>query len=201
MTKKKQIKRTCPQCGAPVTTEICPYCGTKTELKTSQANMEYPTIDCKEASIGFWAVVFPGMFAFTFTWFGLAFPLFFILSGETQGFTETALLALFGVLFGGVGIAAHVVMLRPIIAWLRVKLHGKKITGTVYGYYDDNVTMNGAPGQVIKILVHTKNGPRFLLYQLGKTIKPYGINKKVTLEVYKDMFLISDDNNEYDEMW
>ncbi len=194
-------KVNCPRCGAPVSSEICPYCGAKTNIETKYANMEYPSIDCKEASLNFWTVVFPGIFAFTFTWFGLVFPFFFILTGDADDFADKAILVIFGILFGAVGIGAHIVMLRPIIHWIKIKLHGKKITGTVYGYLDDNVIMNGEPAQVIKILVHTKKGPRFLLYQLGRTDRPYGINKKITLEVYGDMFLISKDNNNYNELW
>ncbi len=201
MQKQKKSTDTCPHCGAPLTSEICPYCGNKTGLDTKHTDMEYPSIDCKEANIGFWTVMFPGIFAFTFTWFGLCMPIFFILTGNATEWTEKAVLVLFGILFGGVGIGAHIVMLRPIISYLRVKLHGKMITGTVYGYLDDNVIMNGAPAQVVKILVQTRKGPRFLLYQLGRTNRPYQINSKVTLEVYKDMYLLSRRNDETDELW
>ena len=62
---------TCRNCGAPVTSEICPYCGSSTGLDTSQANMEYPTLECKEANINFWSVVFPSFFAVMFTFGGL----------------------------------------------------------------------------------------------------------------------------------
>ena len=52
----------CPSCGAPITTEVCPYCNVFTGLKSSDANMEYPVIECKEAHVGFWNVVFPMIF-------------------------------------------------------------------------------------------------------------------------------------------
>ena len=58
----KQISdqaKACPNCGAPITTEICPYCHNKTGLDTKNADMEYPVIDCKEATINFWNTIFP----------------------------------------------------------------------------------------------------------------------------------------------
>lgn len=201
MKPSENVKKTCPQCGAPTTLEICPYCGAKTDLDTAHANMEYPCIECKEANVGFWTVVFPGIFAFTFSWFGICMPIFFILSGSAKEFQEKVIIIMFSLLFGVVGIGAFIVMLRPIIAYIRVKTRGKKVTGTVYGYLDDNVVLNGLPAQVVKILVYTKKGPRFLLYQLGRADQPYGVGSKVTLEVYNDTFLISKDSSEYHELW
>ncbi len=198
--KPSEKNRTCPQCGAPITSEICLFCGAETGIQTKDANMEYPVIDCKEATLGFWTVVFPGIFAFTFTWFGLAFPIFFVLNGDVTELTEKIILVLFGILFGGVGIGAHAVMLRPIINYIRIKMHGKRISGTVYGYTDDNVIMNESPAQVVKILVNTRKGPRFVLYQTGQTDRLYPINSKIRLEVYKDMFLISN-KEDTDDLW
>ncbi len=197
-TKKsqKRIQPKCQNCGANVTAEICPYCGSITGIKTKAADMEYPTIDCKEAALGFWTVVFPMIFALSFGFFGLVFPIFFVMTGEAP-----AMVFLMCLPFGAVGIGAFVVMMRPIISFVKVMANGKKISGTVYGYMDDNVLLNGEPAQVVKILVRTKKGPRFLLYQLGRTDHPYGINKRINLRVYKDYFLITKDDKEYDDMW
>ena len=62
---------------------------------------------------------------------------------------------------------------------------------------DDNVLLNGVPAQIVKLLVHTKQGPRFILYQLGDIKHPYKINSKIKLKAFKDMFLIMDDTKEY----
>jgi len=199
--RPSDTQKTCPQCGAPTTLEICPYCGAKTDLDTAHANMEYPVIDCKEATIGFWTVLFPGIFAFTFSWFGICMPIFFFLNGDAQDLSDKVIIVLFSLLFTVIGIGATVVMLRPIIAFIWLKIHGIKITGTVYGYLDDNVILNGLPAQIVKILVHTRKGPRFLLYQLGQTGQPYGVGKKINLLVYKDLFLITKDSAEYDNLW
>ena len=39
---------TCPNCGAPVTTEICEFCGASTAVASKNADMKYPAIDCDE---------------------------------------------------------------------------------------------------------------------------------------------------------
>lgn len=65
MGKENKGKR-CANCGAPVTIEICPYCNSFTGLDTKNANMEYPVIECKEANMNFWNVLFPMIFAVSF---------------------------------------------------------------------------------------------------------------------------------------
>ena len=78
-----------------------------------------------------------------------------------------------------------------------LKRSGKEIIATVYGYMDDNVIYNGLPTQIVKLLVQGNEGPRFILYQLGDTKKPYKINSKIKLLVYKNIFCIKKDNNYY----
>ena len=55
---------------------------------------------------------------------------------------------------------------------------------------DDNIHINGQPTQIVKLLVQTTNGPRFILYQLGNTLKPYRINDKIDIKVYRNKFMI-----------
>ena len=74
-------------CGAPITTEICPYCNVMTGLDTKNADMEYPVIECKEANVGFWNVVFPMIFAFAFGGPSITFPIVFLsVDREALGF-------------------------------------------------------------------------------------------------------------------
>lgn len=193
MNRKKQENKHCPNCGAPVSTEVCPYCHAATGISTWQADMEYPVIDCKEANIGFWTVFFPMIFAVSFGFFGFIFPFFFIAGGlKTMLFVFLACS-----LFGIIGIVSFVIALRPIIGHLKVKTKGKGIEGTVYGYINDNVYLNGEPAQVAKILVDTNDGPKFIMYQLGDIHQPYKINSKIKIKVYKDNFLIVKDQNDY----
>ena len=72
----------CSNCGAPLTTEICPYCNVATGLDTRYADMEYPVIECKEANMGFWTVAFPMIFAVGFGFFGFVMPIAMALAGE-----------------------------------------------------------------------------------------------------------------------
>lgn len=177
----------CPNCGAPVTTEICQYCHAITGLDTNSANMEYPVIDCKEANLGFWSVGFPMIFAIFFGMPGIVIP---IAIGDIRS-------ALFASLFAITGITAFIIALNTFIRYLKVNNKGKEIEATVYGYMDDKVLLNGRPAQIVKLLVDTNDGLKFILYQLGNIDQPYKVNSKIKLKVYKNYFLIVKDNKNY----
>ncbi len=181
-----QEGKTCPHCGAPVTTEICPFCGTPTGLNTAQADMEYPELECKEASLGFFTLIFPLIFALSFGLCGL----FLFFSSFTGSNTElgTICISILLLLIGG---AATYIVIARLYGYLAVKHKGKTITGVVYGYMDDKVMYNNSPGQVVKILVDSKQGKRFILYQLGSIEHPYKINSTIELSVYKNYFIIN----------
>ncbi|MBP5366966.1 MAG: zinc ribbon domain-containing protein [Bacteroidales bacterium] len=180
----------CPNCGAVVNSEVCPYCQAATGINTWKADMEYPVIECKEANLGFWRVWFPLIFAVSFGIMGAAFTVAMLKQGEYLG-------VLFISIFDLIGLVALIIALKNIYRNILVKLRGKEIDATVYGYMDDNVLLNGVPAQIVKLLVHTKQGPRFILYQLGDIKHPYKINSKIKLKAFKDMFLIMDDTKEY----
>ena len=188
-------KKHCPNCGAPITTEICPYYGVETGIDTRTADMEYPVIECKEAHIGFWTVVFPMIFAVSFGFFGLIMPIGLLFDGREK---VGSLILTFG-LFGIIGIVAFVIAIKPIIRYFQIQIHGKEIEATVYGYMNDNVHLNDLPAQIVKLLLETKEGPRFILYQLGDVKQPYKINSKIKLKVYQDKFLIVKDKKYYFE--
>jgi len=182
----------CKNCGAPVTSEICPFCGSMTGLDTLTADMEYPVLECKEANIGFWTVAFPAVFAIGFGYAGLVMPVMMFITKDQLDILGTfaGFSVLFFLPFALVGIVATVFTVIPIYRYLMLKIKGKEIYGTVYGYCDDKVMLNNRPAQVVKILVQSPEGPRFIMYQMGTTDHPYGINTKIGLRVYKDMFMI-----------
>ncbi len=182
----------CKNCGAPVTSEICPFCGSMTGLDTMTADMEYPVLECKEANIGFWTVAFPAVFAIGFGYAGLVMPVMMFITEDQLDIPGTfaGFSVLFFLPFALVGIVATVFTIIPIYRYLMLKIKGKEIYGTVYGYCDDKVMLNNRPAQVVKILVQSPEGPRFIMYQMGTTDHPYGINTKIGLRVYKDMFMI-----------
>ena len=183
------VNKKCPNCGAPLTTEICPYCHNATGLDTAKADMEYPVIECKEASINFWNFWFPMIFAVAFGFFGFIFPLIFVLADPSSAL----MIMLFCSIFGIIGVVAFVIAIKQVIRSNKVKQKGKEIEATVYGYMDDNILLNGSPAQIVKLLVITKEGPRFILYQLGDIKHPYKINSKIKLLVYKNIFIVKED--------
>lgn len=187
MTKMRPTnqQKVCPSCGAPVVSEICAYCGTATGLNTAEADMEYPVLECKAATLNFWTVWFPAIFAVSFGIAGLIIIVIAILGSVDFG------MLLMGVPFLLIGIVALFLMLRTILRYVKVKMHGKMIQATVYGYMNDEVLINNQPAQIVKLLVQTPNGPRFILYKLGNTLKPYGINDNIDIMVYQNYFMIS----------
>lgn len=186
MTKMQPINQQekCPSCGAPIVSEICSYCGSPTGLVTAEADMEYPVLECKEASLGFWNVWFPAIFAVAFSFAGIMTFMITLMSGEAFG------VAFIGLPFLLIGIAATFFVVRAFFRNAKVKKNGKMITATVYGYMDDNVLINGQPAQVVKLLVQTPGGPRFILYKLGNTLRPYGINDTLDIMVHENCFMI-----------
>ena len=48
--KKKLYNLNCKNCGAQVTTEICPYCKAKTGIDQNLVNLEYPVLDYETLS-------------------------------------------------------------------------------------------------------------------------------------------------------
>lgn len=175
----------CKNCGAPVTTEICPYCNSPTGLDTASANMEYPVLECKSAALGFWTTVFPLIFAASFGSIGFVF----IVIGFVPDFGSAFFMAL-GLPIFAIGAVSLGMVIRKLVINSKVKANGKPIKAVVYGYMDDNVLLNGAPAQIVKLLIETPHGKRFILFKTGGTTHPYGINSTINLRVYEDLFLI-----------
>lgn len=188
-------RKNCPNCGAPITTEICPYCNVATGLDTQNADMEYPVIECKEAHVGFWNVAFPMIFALSFGFGGFVFPILSLMAdAEMFGFV-----VLMCIPFALIGIIAFIIAMKPLIRYFSIKNKGREIDATVYGYMDDNILLNGTPAQIVKLLVDTNDGKKFILYQLGDIKQPFKINSQIKLKVYKDIFLIENKKQYYFE--
>ena len=183
-TRSAVPPKNCPSCGAPVTSEICAYCGTATGIHSAAADMEYPVLECKEAALTFWTTWFPMIFAAAF-----GIPGLIVMCIAASGFGGGIML-LTGLPFLLIGIAALCLTLRTVSRYIKVKKYGKQIQATVYGYMDDSVLINDQPAQIVKLLVQTPDGPRFLLYQLGDTKKPYGIHETIEVMVYQNCFMI-----------
>lgn len=187
-TNSSKPQGICPSCGAPIVSEICAYCGTKTGLNTANANMDYPVLECKEATLNFWTVGFPAIFAGAFGFSGLSMLLIYAFVFRNFIFL------LMGIPFFVGGCVATYLIVRTLLRYVKVKKNGKQIKATVYGYMNDNLMLNNQPAQIAKLLVQTPNGPRFILYQLKSTLKPYGINDKIDVMVYQNYFMICKNN-------
>ena len=179
-------KRVCKNCGAPVLSEVCQYCGCRVDsADTAKLSAEYETLDCKNASLTFWNTIFAGIFSVTFGFVGFL-PLWL----DSLAMNADRPPRIFFFIFAVVGIGATVIVIYSLYKYVLVSLKGKEITGIVYGYMDDVVNYNHQPGQVCKILVDTLKGKRFIYYSLQGTNKPYPINETIRLKVYKNYFRI-----------
>ena len=190
---KNNKKTKCKNCGAPVNTEICEYCGSPTGIETKNAVMDYPIMNCKSASV---------TYAMKFTFFmGLIFfvsGLFITYLWYTGNPEYTG--GLLGCIFC-LGISSLFLFIGfvPMIRSLLVKLFGKEIEAKVYGYINDSIYINEVPAQIVKLLVTTKEGPKFILYQLNDINKPYKINSKIKIKVFRNIFQVKDFENYYFE--
>lgn len=179
--------RHCPNCGAPVISEVCPYCGAFTGLNTVDADMMYDSMDVKEGHLNFFSLAFPAVFAGAFGFFGFIFPIFFL---DNASKSDAVRVVLCCSPFAATGLVSAIIVVRNVLRCAAIKLRGEVITGTVYGYMDDDIMYNEAPGQKIKILINTKTGPKFILYQLTSPDRPYPVNTQVDLKVYKNICIL-----------
>lgn len=152
---------------------------------TSELTAEYPTLNCKLAQFSFFGTIFPLIFFLTFGFFGTVFPFVFISTGEAPG-----AVMLICIPFVFVGLGAGVVFFRNVFRTLAVSLFGEKIKAHVYGYMDDVVAYNGNNGKVVKLLIDTPQGKRFIFLPLAATNKPYKVNSTIVLKHYKNLFRI-----------
>ena len=186
MIKDGQV---CPNCGAPVTTEICQFCGASTAIRSKDSDMIYPVIECEEVDVNWQEFCQILVLGLTFIGF-IIFALFM--------FNRSLSTILHFIIFGSIGALFLGFVIKSIYKYMAVVLFGSKITGVVWGYMDNNRqsrVLHGQPGnriggQIVKILVNTTKGKRFLLYELRNDEQPYGVNQIINLKKYKNMYII-----------
>lgn len=179
--KRPEEVRSCPKCGAPLLSEVCQYCGTYIgEVATGDLTAEYPMIPCRLCKLTIWNTIFP--LGFVVGFLGMPLCMYAILDEVDMDFK----VSLFFIPFLLVGFGFLLSFLWSMFNVLSVTFFGKVLEGTVYGYMDDTVAYNGVNGQKIKILVHARGGYKFILLPLGTTEKPYKVNKKVYVKVFRD---------------
>ena len=103
----------CPNCGAPLTTEICPYCYNVTGIDTLDTGIEYQVIECKEANVNFWNFWFPMIFAVVFGLFGILFSIPFIFYANESILFIIILCGIFLI----IGVGAFIFAIIPVIRY------------------------------------------------------------------------------------
>ena len=190
---------TCPNCGAPVTTEICEFCGAPTAVASKNADMKYPAIECIEADMDS-KLVFQGFYmGIIFLVFGIGLPAIFIRSADVSSSAGGMLSSVFvAIVFGILGMLMLVTSIKHAYKYILTNLFGKRIRGYVWGYMDNKRNdgiLHGeigdrSYGQIMKILVSTEDGPIFLLYELLHDEQPYGIRQTVELKQFGNLYLL-----------
>lgn len=171
----------CPNCGAPVTTEICEYCHSFTELDSENAEMKYTIIKCIEARLNKLSSALTCAFSFTFMTGVIIIT-----------FGMDLITFLFIIIFGILGVVGFVSAFKMILRYLQVKFLGKVIDAKVYGYIDDKIEGFNYHTKNVKLLIDTKDGPKFILYELEDTKRTYKVNSIVKVKMYKNIFLLLD---------
>jgi DNA-directed RNA polymerase subunit RPC12/RpoP len=181
----QDITYKCPNCGAKVYPQICDYCGTKVNIKDQDVTTEYPTVKANNVKPSFFTMGVALIFGAGFGCPGVIFPI-----TMHQQIVESDTPVVLFLPFALVGIGALAVLVKYIYGFLATLMFGKVYTAKIYAYMDDTVSYNKVPGVVMKVLVDTIHGKRFLLISMKGTEKPYPINTKIDIKVYKNNVLI-----------
>ena len=174
----------CKNCGAPALMEICRYCKQPSGIDENSVELEYQVIDCEELNYGFEI------------YYIMISILTFII---VPGFSMATAYKDNEVLFKGIIITTSVLVLLwliiiafPLSKYIYLRYFGKEIEAVVHGYLNDVYKISGKPIQIIKLLVQTYDGPKYILYQSGRVDRLYQLNEKIKLKAHKNRFLIVD---------
>lgn len=183
-------KHNCINCGAEITTEICPYCSAQTGLKENLDVQDLPKIQCKDAELFYWTFSFPLIMGIIFT----AVPTFLFLVEDQPDPNAEKILPLFLIVGTLIIISALIQLGKNLL----VNIFGKKITGTVCSYVTNNsLTYNGFATKLVKIKIEKDNKEEYIYYNIRDMKEPYRINSKIQLKRFNNLFLIIKEEVEY----
>lgn len=183
---RKKSKYTCANCGAPIKSEICQYCNSKTEIPTEYADMEYPVIKCKETNLGIFNVIFPILFSFVFGFAGFMCTVFTNTVNEVSGNNNFNI----GIIFFTIALGIFTIAAIPLSRYILIRAFGKETKAIVYGYMDGDIFINGQPTQVVKLLIDTDDGKKLILYKLADISRPYNVNGIIKIYRCKNIFML-----------
>ena len=178
---------TCKNCGAPVTTEICPYCGSITGYKAANDENMYPSQKNKSASLTFVTIGAPLIFAGMLTVFSICMGV--ALFGAKQNAFQMLGIGFFFVLMAGGALFCYYIILSNIIRYTLASLFGKRVKGIVYGFKDGIIAINGGAVQDVKVLIEDGENSKFIIYKSNRTIQKVGINDEVELKNFKNIYI------------
>ncbi|MBR4732551.1 MAG: hypothetical protein IK081_07250 [Lachnospiraceae bacterium] len=180
MGEELKLKRiNCPNCGAAVTSETCPYCGSRTGIDTADAELDYPEFIGKDLT----DVTGKFFIRFGALWEGitLGMQIFLIILdamiSQDIGFYFKYVYC--GV-FHLIGIACLAVGIRQYRERSAVEKDGKTVSGICHGLTTENV----------KLLIPTENGLKYLFFH-GK--EEYGqilINDEIKIKALGNKFIV-----------
>ena len=78
--------------------------------------------------------------------------------------------------------------MKPLKMNRLVKKYGKDIEGIVKGYITSDSNLFEETNYIVKLLLDTNDGKKYILYELSKPKVKYKNDVKLKLRVYKDMF-------------
>lgn len=177
----------CKNCGAPVTTEICPYCGSITGYKAANDEILYPTIKNKSATLTFVTIGLPLIFAGMLTVFSIFIG--FALFGMELNAFQSLYVGFFFMIMAGGALFAYYIPVSNIVRYTLASLFGKRVKGIVYGYKDGLIGVNGATVQDIKVLIEDGENSRFIKYKSNRSIQKLGINDEIELKNFGKIYI------------
>ena len=177
----------CKNCGAPVTTEICSYCGSITGYEAAKDDILYPVKKSKSAALTFVTIGLPLIFAGLLTVFSIFIGI--ALFGAGLNAFQSLYVGFFFVIMAGCALFAYYIPISHIIRYILAYLFGKRVKGIVYGYKGGSIVVNGNTVQDVKLLIEDGENSRFIIYKPNKTIQMLGINDEIELKNFKNIYI------------
>lgn len=183
--KRKKIH--CQNCGAPITTEICFYCKSRTGIDSKDADMPYEVIEIFEAekTSGNYLITIP--FLILILIIGIQ-GIMLIINGKDS---DLGVLAIIVAVISS--ITTYFAFYQALLHRHKIYKKGKDVEATVLGYIKSIYTIDNKPLLVAKLIVDTKVGKKILLYDLNDTKEKYEIGSKLKLKIKEKEFIVIDE--------
>ena len=119
-------------------------------------------------------------------------PLIFTILLTIPTIMDTFVILYFGFLTFVSCILIYLFCIKRIIRYIIVRKKGKIVRGVVKKYFDDSISINDKPVQIIKLEIITDDERKEIDYRSSETEKKYEINTEIELYNYDNMYIIKD---------